>query len=417
MSERRVVITGLGALTPIGNDVESFWNNALAGTNGVKKITKFDTAKFKTKFAAEITDFDPNKYLTRQEIKRNDLYTQYALHVCAEAMEDSGLDIESMDPFDAGVIWGSGQGGLTTMEQEIISYVENDKNPRYNPFLIPKFLTNMAAGLVSMKFGLMGINYATVSACATANSAMMDAFNYIKMGKAKVFLTGASESPISDASIGGFNALKALATDNDNFETASRPFDRDRSGFVMGEGAACIILEDYEHAKTRGAKIYAEMLGASMTADAYHMTASHPEGKGASVAMEKAISESGLKKSQINYLNAHATSTPKGDIAEVNALSQVFAEHKETLNIGASKSMTGHLLGAAGAIEAILCIKSVQEDIIPPTINTKVISEEIGQDWNIVLNKAKKTTVEGAMSNSFGFGGHNTVSIFGKAPK
>ena len=245
MSERRVVITGLGALTPIGNDVESFWNNALAGTNGVKKITKFDTSKFKTQFAAEVTDFDPNKYLSRAEIKRNDLYTQYAIHVCAEAMEDSGINMETMDPFDAGVIWGSGQGGLTTMEQEIMSYVENDKNPRYNPFLIPKFLTNMAAGLVSMKFGLMGINYATVSACATANSAMMDAFNYIKMGKAKVFLTGASESPISDASIGGFNALKALATDNENFETASRPFDKDRTGFVMGEGAACIILEDY----------------------------------------------------------------------------------------------------------------------------------------------------------------------------
>jgi 3-oxoacyl-[acyl-carrier-protein] synthase II len=300
------------------------------------------------------------------------------------------------------------------MEQEIMSYVENDKNPRYNPFLIPKFLTNMAAGLVSMKFGLMGINYATVSACATANSAMMDAFNYIKMGKAKVFLTGASESPISDASIGGFNALKALATDNDNFETASRPFDKNRTGFVMGEGAACIILEDYEHAKARGAKIYAEMLGASMTADAYHMTASHPEGKGASVAMEKAIKESGLDKSQINYLNAHATSTPKGDIAEMNALSKVFNKHKSTLNIGASKSMTGHLLGAAGAIEAILCIKAVQEDVIPPTINTKDIDEEIDQDWNIILDDAKKTTVEGAMSNSFGFGGHNTVSIFGK---
>lgn len=414
MNDTRVVVTGLGALTPIGNSVNEFWSNAVKGVIGAKPIAKFDASKFKTQFACEVIGFDPTIYLERAEIKRNDLYTQYALHVSTEAWNDSGLNIDQLDPFDVGVIWGTGQGGLTTMEQEIMSYVENGKHPRYNPFLIPKFLTNMAAGLISMKFGLMGINYATVSACATANSALMDAFNYIKMGKAKVFIAGASESPISDASIGGFNALKALSTNNDNYESASKPFDVNRDGFVMGEGAGAIVLEEYEHAKKRGAKIYAELKGASMTADAYHMTASHPEGKGASRAMELAIKEAGISLDQVSYLNAHATSTPKGDLAEINAIEKVFGNNKSNLTIGGTKSMTGHLLGAAGAIEAIICIKSVQENIIPPTINTQEIDPEISSEWDIILGEAREKVVHTAMSNSFGFGGHNTVSLFGK---
>jgi len=409
---KRVVITGLGAITPIGNNVSEFWKNAVAGKSGAKQITKFDTSKFKTKFACEIQDFDPTLYLEHGEIRKSDLFTQYALHAASEAIHDSGLEIAKMSPFDIGVIWGSGQGGMTTFESELESYHQNDKNPRFNPFFIPKIITNMASGMISLKYGLMGINYNTVSACATANTALMDAFNYIRLGKAKVFVTGGSESPISEASIGGFNALKAMSTRNDDPTAASRPFDSDRDGFVMGEGAGALIVEDYEHAIKRGAKIYAEIVGASMTADAYHMTAGHPEGLGASMAMRIALKEAKLNPSDVDYLNCHATSTPIGDVSEIAAIQNVFGADPENLKIGATKSMTGHLLGAAGAIEAILSIKAINHNIIPPTINLDNLDKRIPSKMKIVANSAMETKVNVAMSNAFGFGGHNAIIIF-----
>ena len=409
---KRVVITGLGAITPIGNNVFEFWKNAVNGKSGAKQITKFDTSKFKTKFACEIQDFDPTLYLEHGEIRKSDLFTQYALHAASEAIHDSGLEIAKMSPFDIGVIWGSGQGGMTTFESELESYHQNDKNPRFNPFFIPKIITNMASGMISLKYGLMGINYNTVSACATANTALMDAFNYIRLGKAKVFVTGGSESPISEASIGGFNALKAMSTRNEDPTAASRPFDRDRDGFVMGEGAGALIVEEYEHAKKRGAKIYAEIVGASMTADAYHMTATHPEGLGASKAMQIALKEAKLNPLDVDYLNCHATSTPVGDVSEITAIQNVFGREPENLKIGATKSMTGHLLGAAGAIEAIIAIKAINNNIIPPTINLEQLDDRIPSKMKIVANSALETKVNVAMSNAFGFGGHNAIVIF-----
>ena len=409
---KRVVITGLGAITPIGNNVFEFWKNAVNGKSGAKQITKFDTSKFKTKFACEIQDFDPTLYLEHGEIRKSDLFTQYALHAASEAIHDSGLEIAKMSPFDIGVIWGSGQGGMTTFEPELESYHQNDKNPRFNPFFIPKIITNMASGMISLKYGLMGINYNTVSACATANTALMDAFNYIRLGKAKVFVTGGSESPISEASIGGFNALKAMSTRNEDPTAASRPFDRDRDGFVMGEGAGALIVEEYEHAKKRGAKIYAEIVGASMTADAYHMTATHPEGLGASKAMQIALKEAKLNPLDVDYLNCHATSTPVGDVSEITAIQNVFGREPENLKIGATKSMTGHLLGAAGAIEAIIAIKAINNNIIPPTINLEQLDDRIPSKMKIVANSALETKVNVAMSNAFGFGGHNAIVIF-----
>lgn len=409
---KKVVITGLGAITPIGKNVNEFWQNAVAGKSGAKAITKFDTSKFKTKFACEIQDFDPAFYLTHNEIRKSDLFTQYALYAATEAINDSGLEIEKMSPFDIGVIWGSGQGGMTTFESELEAYHGNDKNPRFNPFFIPKIITNMASGMISLKFGLMGINYNTVSACATANTALMDAFNYIRLGKAKVFITGGSESPISEASIGGFNALKAMSTRNDDPLLASRPFDRDRDGFVMGEGAGALIVEDYDHAVKRGATIYAEIVGAAMTADAYHMTATHPEGLGASKAMQIALKEAKLSTLDVDYLNCHATSTPIGDISEITAIQKVFGNEPENLKLSASKSMTGHLLGAAGAIEAILSIKAINSNIIPPTINLDHIDDRIPKKMKIVANTAMETKVEVAMSNAFGFGGHNAIVVF-----
>jgi 3-oxoacyl-[acyl-carrier-protein] synthase II len=412
MSNKRVVITGLGAITPIGRSTDLFWNNAIAGKSGAKPITKFDTSKFKTKFACEIQDFDPTIYLDRNEIRRTDLFTKYALHAASEAMEDSGLDLNKIDPFDIGVIWGSGQGGMTTFEEELQEYHQNDKNPRFTPFFIPKIITNMASGMISLKFGLMGINYNTISACATANTALMDAFNYIRLGKGKVFITGGSESPISEASIGGFNALRAMSTRNDDPEKASRPFDKDRDGFVMGEGAGALIVEDYDHAVARGAHIYAEIVGASMTADAYHMTASHPEGKGATKAMQLALNEAGLNAEDVDYLNCHATSTPVGDVSEIQAVHNVFGEKPTKLKLSATKSMTGHLLGAAGAVEAILAIKAINHNIIPPTINVDEIDPKISKDLQIVTNQALETEVNVAMSNAFGFGGHNSIVIF-----
>ncbi|SIN72818.1 beta-ketoacyl-ACP synthase II [Algoriphagus halophilus] len=413
MNSRRVVITGMGALSSLGNDVASNWESAKNGKSGASTISYFNAEKFKTQFAAEIKSFDPSSRLDRNEIKRSDLYTQYGLFTAVEAMEDAGLDISTLDsPFDAGVIWATSQGGLNTFEKEMREFVENDSNPRFNPFFIPKFLGNMASGLISMKYGMMGINYAPVSACASSNSALMDAYNYIKWGKAKVILTGGSEAPISEASIGGFSALKALSTRNDNPSAASRPFDMERDGFVMGEGAAALILEDYEHAKKRGAKIYAEVAGAAMTADAYHMTATHPEGLGAYHCMKFAIEEAGLNIQEVDYINAHATSTPLGDVSETKAISKLCQGEKNNMHLSATKSMTGHLLGAAGAIEAVFSVKAINEGVIPPTINTEQLDPAIPADIQIVCQQALEKKVKVALSNTFGFGGHNASVVF-----
>ncbi len=409
---KRVVVTGLGALTPIGNDVNELWENAVAGKSGAARITKFNPDLFKSQFACELKGFTPETYLDRNEIKRSDPFTQYAIYVAAAALADSGLDIPSMDPFDIGVIWGSGQGGMATFEEEVRAYSTGNGTPRFSPFFVPRLITNMASGMISIKFGLMGINYTAVSACATSNTAIMDAFNYIRLGKAKVFVTGGSEAPITEASVGGFTSMKAMSTRNDNPEAASRPFDVAREGFVMGEGAGALILEEYEHAKKRGARIYAEVIGASMTADAYHMTATHPEGLGASRAMQLAMEEAGINTNEVDYLNTHATSTPVGDISEVKAIMKVFGEAPANLAISATKSMTGHLLGAAGAIESILCIKAINHGIIPPTINTENLDPEIPAGMNIITRQAINKPVKIAMNNTFGFGGHNSIVVF-----
>ncbi|MGD1842734.1 MAG: beta-ketoacyl-ACP synthase II [Thermonemataceae bacterium] len=414
MSNRRVVVTGLGALTPIGNTLKEFWENAVAGKSGAAKITKFDPTNFKTQFACEVKGFQPDTRLSRNEIKRSDLFTQYALYVASEALEDAGLDLEKIDPFDIGVIWGSGQGGMITFEEEVKNYVANDHIPRFSPFFVPRLITNMASGMISMKWGLMGINYTTVSACATSNTALMDAFNYIRLGKAKVFVAGGSESPISEASMGGFNSLKAMSTLNESPATASRPFDVARDGFVMGEGAGALILEEYEHAKQRGANIYAEIVGAAMTADAYHMTATHPEGIGAAKAMEWALQEAQIAPTQVDYLNAHATSTPIGDISELQAIHKIFGEDTSRLKISASKSMTGHLLGGAGAIEGILSVMSIKEGAIPPTINTNTLDPAVPEGFHIVTQETLQQEVNVALSNTFGFGGHNAIVVFKK---
>ncbi|SDJ97856.1 3-oxoacyl-[acyl-carrier-protein] synthase II [Catalinimonas alkaloidigena] len=414
MNHTRVVVTGLGALTPIGNTVDAFWQSAIRGTSGAARITRFDPTLFRTQIACELKDFTPEKHLDRNEIKRSDPYTQYALYAAAEALADSGLELSQIDPFDIGVIWGCGQGGMQSFEDEVKAYTQQNFNPRFSPFFVPRLLVNMASGMISLKYGLMGITYTTVSACATSNTSIMDAYNYIKWGKGKIFVTGGSEAPITEASIGGFAAMKAMSTRNDDPTAASRPFDTDRDGFVMGEGAGALILEEYEHAKKRGAKIYAEVVGASMTADAYHMTATHPEGLGATKAMHLALEEAGLRPDQVDYLNMHATSTPVGDLSEIKAVTNVFGEAPDHLLISATKSMTGHLLGAAGAIEAILCIKAIQESVVPPTINTQQLDPAIPTGVQILTGEAREMPVNVAMSNTFGFGGHNAIAVFKK---
>ena len=414
METTRVVITGLGAVTPLGNSVEAFWEAAKNGQSGAGRITKFDPTNFKTQFAAEVKDLDLSRHLDRNEIKRSDPFTQYALYAATEALEDSGLDLEKESPFDVGVIWGTGQGGMSTFEEEVKAYATGNGQPRFSPFFVPRLIANMASGMISLKFGLMGINYTAISACATSNSSLMDAYNYIKMGKAKVFVTGGSEAPITEASIAGFNSMKALSTRNDDPAVASRPFDAERDGFVMGEGAGALILEEYEHAKARGAHIYAEVIGAAMTADAYHMTATHPEGLGASRAMELALHEAGITPNEVDYLNAHATSTGIGDLSEVKAITNVFGSNPDSLQISATKSMTGHLLGAAGAVEAILSIKAINDGVIPPTANTAAVDEKVPDRLNLVLKEARDSKVNIAMSNTFGFGGHNAIVIFRK---
>jgi len=410
----RVVVTGIGALTPIGNDIKSFWENALAGKSGANRITRFDPSLFRTQFACELKDFNPAAHLDRADIKRTDTFTQYAIVASDEAIKDSGFDFSKMDPFDVGVIWGTGQGGMETFEQQVTEYARGNGSPRYSPFFVPKFLTNMASGMISLRHGYMGINYTAVSACATSNTAIMDAFNYIRLGKAKIVITGGSEAPIVEASIGGFSAMKAMSARNDDPQGASRPFDIDRDGFVMGEGAGALVLEDYEHAVKRGAKIYAELTGAAMTADAYHMTSTHPEGLGAAKAMQLALTEAGLTIADVDYLNMHATSTPVGDLSELKAVTSLTGAGPNTMQIGATKSMTGHLLGAAGAIEAIICLLAIEHQVLPPTINTGELDPAFPAYLNLVPNHSIEHKVNVAMSNTFGFGGHNGIVVFKK---
>jgi 3-oxoacyl-[acyl-carrier-protein] synthase II len=408
----RVVITGLGALTPLGNNVKTYWQNLVAGKSGAATITRFDASLFRTQFACELKDFNIKDHLDKAELKRTDTFTQYALVAADEAIQDSGFDLSKMDPFDIGIIWGSGQGGMETFEEQVTEYARGNGQPRFSPFFVPKFISNMASGMISIRNGFMGINYTTVSACATSNTAIMDAFNYIRLGKAKIIVTGGSEAPITPASIGGFSSMKAMSARNNDPQHASRPFDVDRDGFVMGEGAGALVLEDYDHAVSRGAHIYAEVTGASMTADAYHMTATHPEGLGAARAMQQALAESGLNIEDVDYLNMHATSTPVGDLSEIKALLAVTKGKTTNTIIGSTKSMTGHLLGAAGAIEAIAAIKSIENQVIPPTINTTNLDPAIPDSLKFVLNDAIDHKVKVAMSNTFGFGGHNGIVVF-----
>lgn len=414
MDTRRVVITGIGAVTAIGNTAKDYWENLLAGKSGAAPITHFDASKFKTRFACEVKDFDGDALLGRREARRMDLFAQYAMVACEEAMQQAGFDLDKLDKDKAGVIWASGIGGLGTLQEEIRKYVSGDGTPRFNPFLVPKMIVDIASGLISIKYGFRGVNYATVSACASSTHAIGDAFHHIRSGRADVVIAGGSEASIVETGVGGFNSMKALSERNDSPETASRPFDKERDGFVLGEGAGALILESYEHAKARGAEILAEVGGTGMTADAHHMTAPHPEGLGASNVMNLALEEAGMVKEDIDYINVHGTSTPLGDIAETKAIQKVFGEHAYALNISSTKSMTGHLLGAAGAIEAIACILSVRHNIVPPTINHFTDDPEIDNKLNFTFNAPQEREVHAALSNTFGFGGHNSSIIFKK---
>jgi 3-oxoacyl-[acyl-carrier-protein] synthase II len=410
---KRVVITGLGALTPIGNNTEDFWQSMINGVSGAAPITKFDTAKFKTKFACELKNFDPLNHIEKSEARRYDLFTQYALISVEEAVKNANISFDTLNKNRIGVIWGSGNGGIGTFQQQVTEFANGDGTPRFNPFFIPKIIVDIASGIISIKYGLRGINFTTVSACATSNTAIIDAFNYIRWGKADMMITGGSEAPISESAIGGFNASKALSTLNEMPEIASRPFDIKRDGFVMGEGAGAIILESYEHALKRNAPIIAEIVGGGMAADAYHLTGTHPEGEGAYLGMVAALEDAGISAGDIDYLNAHATSTLPGDISEMKAVERLFGKQSK-LNISGTKSMTGHLLGAAGAVEAIACIKAVQHDMVPPTINSIDIEPEFKDDFNLTLHKPQQRPVNYAMSNTFGFGGHIATTIFKK---
>jgi 3-oxoacyl-[acyl-carrier-protein] synthase II len=412
---RRVVITGLGALTPIGNNLHEYWEGLKNGTSGAVMITRFDTEKFKTKFACEVKGYDSSKYFDKKEANKMDLYSQYAHVAAEEAIKDSGLDLKTVNKERVGVIWSSGIGGLITYYDTIKAFVLSDGTPRFSPFFIPKMISNIASGSISIKYGFMGPNFATVSACASSTHSLIDATNYIRIGKADMFVAGGSEAPINEIGIGGFNAMMAMSTKNDEYLTASRPFDLTRDGFVMGEGAGALIVEDLDHAKARGAKIYAELAGTGMTADAFHLTAPHPEGLGARNVMNLAIQEAGFNPENIDYINVHGTATPLGDISEAKAIVDVFGEHSYKLNISATKSMTGHLLGAAGAIEAIASILAIVEGIIPPTINFRVPDPGIDQKLNITPNMAQKREVQAVISNTFGFGGHNASIVFKKA--
>ena len=414
MQLKRVVVTGLGALTPIGNTVSEYWNNLLAGKSGAAPIQQFDASLFKTQFACEVKGFDVEQFIDKKEARKMDQFTQYAMVSVMEAVDHSGL-IESNPNLDRiGVVWGSGVGGLKTFQDESKAFFEGDGTPRFNPFFIPKMIADIAAGQISIKYGFRGPNYVTVSACASSNNAIIDAFNLIRLGKADAIITGGSEAAVNEMGMGGFNALKALSTRNDDPQTASRPFDLDRDGFVLGEGAGALILEEYEHAIKRGATIYAEVVGGGMSGDAYHMTAPHPEGIGARNTMIAALEDAEINPDKVDYINVHGTSTPLGDIAEVKAIQAVFGEHAYALNISSTKSMTGHLLGAAGAIEAIACVLAVKNDMVPPTINHFTDDPEIDPKLNFTFNAPQKRTVNYAISNTFGFGGHNTSVVVKK---
>lgn len=414
MEPRRVVVTGLGALTPIGNTLSAYWEGLLAGTSGAAEITYFDPSLFKTQFACELKNFDPLDHLDRKEVRKYDRFAQYALVSVAEAIEDAELSIEKVDKDRVGVIWGAGIGGLETFQNEVLNFAASNENPRFNPFFIPKMIADIAPGLISIKYGFRGPNFATVSACASASNAMIDALNYIRLGYADVMITGGSEAAVTKAGIGGFNAMHALSKRNEDPKTASRPFDKDRDGFVLGEGAGALVLESYEHAIARGATIYAELAGGGLSADAHHMTAPHPEGLGAKKVMENCLKDAQLKPEEVDAINMHGTSTPLGDIAESNAIVAVFKEHAYKMNINSTKSMTGHLLGAAGAVEAIASIMAIKYDIVPPTINHQTPDENIDQKINFTFDTPQKRTVNVALSNTFGFGGHNACLVFKK---
>jgi 3-oxoacyl-[acyl-carrier-protein] synthase II len=414
MELKRVVVTGLGALTPIGNTKDEFWDALVSGKSGAAPITYFDTEKFKTKFACELKNFNATDFFDRKEARKMDRFAQYAMVASDEAIVDSKLNLDKIDKLRVGVIWGAGIGGLETFQQEVLNFSAGDGTPRFNPFFIPKMIADIAPGNISIKHGFMGPNYTTVSACASSANAMFDSLNMIRLGHCDVIVTGGSEAAVTIAGMGGFNAMHALSTRNESPETASRPFDATRDGFVLGEGAGAIILEEYEHAKARGAKIYAELLGGGLSSDAYHMTAPHPDGIGVIAVMKNCLENAGIKPEEVDHINTHGTSTPLGDVAELKAISEVFGDHAKNININSTKSMTGHLLGAAGAIEAIASILAMEHSLVPPTINHEVVDENIDSKLNLTLNKAQKRDVKVAMSNTFGFGGHNACVLFKK---
>ncbi len=409
---KRVVVTGIGAITPIGNNIETYLEGLQKGVNGANLITLFDAAMFKTRFACEVKDFNAEDHFDRREARRVDRFAQFGMVAAKEAIQDSGLDLEALDKDRAGVIWAAGVGGLATLEKEIEDHILGNGTPKHNPFLIPKMIVDIVAGQISIQYGFRGINYATVSACASSSHALMNAFDYIRLGKANLIVAGGSEAAITKTGVGGFNSMKALSERNDDFKTASRPYDKDRDGFVLGEGAGALILEEYEHAKKRGAKIYCEVVGTAATADAYHITAPHPEGFGVINVMNFALEDAGMKPEDIDYINTHGTSTPLGDVAELIAIEKVFGSHARGLNISSTKSMTGHLLGAAGAIEAIACVLAMQHDFVPPTINHFIDDPEIDPKLNLTFNEAQQRKVKATLSNTFGFGGHNASIIF-----
>jgi 3-oxoacyl-[acyl-carrier-protein] synthase II len=414
MQLKRVVVTGIGALTPIGNNAQDFWNALAKGTSGAATITRFDIEKFRTQFACEVKGLDVLDHLDRKEARKMDPFTQYAMIVADEAVNDSGILETKFTPEDIGVIWGSGIGGLQVLEQEISNFSNGDGTPRFNPFFIPKMIGDIAPGYISIKYGFRGPNFGTISACASSNNSIIDSFNYIRLGMAKAIITGGSEACVTPAAVGGFNSMKALSERNDSPATASRPFDADRDGFVLGEGAASLVLEEYEHAKARGAKIYGEILGGGLTADAHHITAPHPEGLGATNVMKNALKDAKINPSDIDYVNVHGTSTPLGDVSETRAILGVFSEHAYNLNISSTKSMTGHLLGAAGAVEALACLSAINTGIVPPTINHFTDDDQFDKNLNFTFNKSQKREVKYALSNTFGFGGHNASVVMGK---
>ena len=414
MQLKRVVVTGLGALTPIGNNIDQYWTALINGVSGAAPITHFDATKFKTRFACEVKNFTVTDFMNRKDARKMDKFTQYAMVASDEAIADSGLDLDTINKLRVGVIWGAGIGGLETFQNEVLNFASGDGTPKFNPFFIPKMIADIAPGNISIKNGFMGPNYTTVSACASSANAMIDALNYIRLGHCDVIVTGGSEAAVTIAGMGGFNSMHALSTRNETAETASRPFDAERDGFVLGEGAGAIVLEEYEYAKARGAKIYAEVIGGGMSSDAHHMTAPHPEGIGVIAVMKNCLENSGIQPEDVDHINTHGTSTPLGDVAELKAISEVFGDHAKNININSTKSMTGHLLGAAGAIESIASILAMKHGIVPPTINHSTVDENINPDLNLTLNKPQKRAIKVAMSNTFGFGGHNACVAFRK---